>query len=117
MTPLYRFSGAHLRDYARLLSAFIAAEKQKGLAVEIGVELDIRVAVSSLPELRGTERDQAALLVQVSSLPAGLVTARDSCLSPEKPKPTQRGVLAVQIERKSRLFLTQTEHLPSKGYV
>ncbi|KFV54159.1 Centromere protein L, partial [Gavia stellata] len=32
VTPLYRFSNAHLRDYARLLSAFIAAEKQKGLA-------------------------------------------------------------------------------------
>ncbi|NXI45026.1 CENPL protein, partial [Galbula dea] len=67
VTPLYRFSYAHLRDYARLLSACIAAEKQKGLAVEIGVELDVKVAVSSLPELKGSDQDQAAILVQLSS--------------------------------------------------
>lgn len=73
MTPLYRFSNAHLRDYARLLSAFIAAEKQKGLAVEVGVELDIKVAVSSLPYLKGSDQDQAAILVQVRSLLAVLI--------------------------------------------
>ncbi|NXH85968.1 CENPL protein, partial [Edolisoma coerulescens] len=67
VTPLYRFHRARLRDYARLLSAFIAAEKQKGLAVEVGVELDIKVAVSSLTDLRGSEQDQAAVLVQLSS--------------------------------------------------
>ncbi|NXC19753.1 CENPL protein, partial [Corythaeola cristata] len=67
VTPMYRFSSAHLRHYARLLSAFIAAEKQKGLAVEIGVELDIKVAVSSLPDLKGSNQDQAAILVQLSS--------------------------------------------------
>ncbi|NWS81975.1 CENPL protein, partial [Toxostoma redivivum] len=67
VTPLYRFRRGRLRDYARLLSAFIAAEKQKGLAVEVGVELDIKVALSSLAELRGSEMDQAALLVQLSS--------------------------------------------------
>uniref|UniRef100_A0A8C4U2H0 Centromere protein L n=1 Tax=Falco tinnunculus TaxID=100819 RepID=A0A8C4U2H0_FALTI len=66
VTPLYRFSSARLRAYARMLSAFIAAEKQKGLAVEVGVELDIKVAVSSLPDLRGTDQDQAAILVQLS---------------------------------------------------
>ncbi|NXG68499.1 CENPL protein, partial [Baryphthengus martii] len=67
VTPLYRFSDAHLKDYARLLSAFVAAEKQKGLAVEIGVELDIKVAVSVLPDLKGSEEDAAAILVQLSS--------------------------------------------------
>ncbi|KAF1514662.1 Centromere protein L, partial [Eudyptes sclateri] len=67
VTPLYRFSDTHLRDYARLLSAFIAAEKQKGLAVEVGVELDIKVSVSSLPDLKGSDQDQAAILVQLSS--------------------------------------------------
>ncbi|NXF90687.1 CENPL protein, partial [Eubucco bourcierii] len=67
VTPLYKFSDAHLRDYARLLSAFIAAEKQKGLAVEIGVELDIKVAVSCLPDLKGSDHDQAAILVQLLS--------------------------------------------------
>uniref|UniRef100_UPI00311A628A centromere protein L isoform X2 n=1 Tax=Phalacrocorax carbo TaxID=9209 RepID=UPI00311A628A len=64
VTPLYGFSSARLRDYARMLSAFIAAEKQKGLAVEVGVELDIKVAVSSLPDLKGSDQDQAAILVQ-----------------------------------------------------
>lgn len=68
MTPLYRFSEAHLRDYSRLLSAFFAAEKKKGLAVEIGGELDIKVSVTSLPDLKGSDRDQAAILVQVRSL-------------------------------------------------
>ncbi|XP_074008572.1 centromere protein L [Numenius arquata] len=66
VTPLYKFCNAHLRDYARLLSAFIAAEKQKGLAVEVGVELDIKVAVTSIPDLKGSDRDQAAILVQLS---------------------------------------------------
>ncbi|NXK44767.1 CENPL protein, partial [Chauna torquata] len=66
VTPLYKFSSAHLKDYARLLSAFIAAEKQKGLAVEVGVELDIKVAVSSLPDLKGSDQDHAAVLVQLS---------------------------------------------------
>ncbi|XP_014798847.1 PREDICTED: centromere protein L-like [Calidris pugnax] len=69
VTPLYKFCDAHLKDYARLLSAFIAAEKQKGLAVEVGVELDIKVTVSSVPDLKGSDRDQAAILVQVRSLP------------------------------------------------
>lgn len=68
VTPLYGFRRGLLRDYARLLSAFIAAEKQKGLAVEVGVELDIKVALSSLAELRGSELDQAGLLVQVRGL-------------------------------------------------
>lgn len=68
MTPLYKFSSAHLKDYGRQLGAFIAAEKQKGLAVEVGVELGIKVAVSSLPDLRGSDQDHAAVLVQVRGL-------------------------------------------------
>ncbi|XP_035189017.1 centromere protein L [Oxyura jamaicensis] len=66
VTPLYKFSSAHLKDYGRQLGAFIAAEKQKGLAVEVGVELGIKVAVSSLPDLRGSDQDHAAVLVQLS---------------------------------------------------
>ncbi|NXK98694.1 CENPL protein, partial [Formicarius rufipectus] len=66
VTPLYRFSRGRLRDYARLLRACVAAERQKGLAVQVGVELDISVALSGLPELRGSERDADALLVQLS---------------------------------------------------
>ncbi|XP_064310626.1 centromere protein L isoform X1 [Phalacrocorax carbo] len=78
VTPLYGFSSARLRDYARMLSAFIAAEKQKGLAVEVGVELDIKVAVSSLPDLKGSDQDQAAILVQLSSRsPASLKNSEE----------------------------------------
>ncbi|KAM9543563.1 centromere protein L [Guaruba guarouba] len=66
VTPLYKFSSAHLKAYAKLLSAYIAAEKQKGLAVEVGVELDIKVAISSLPDLKGSDQDEAAILVQLS---------------------------------------------------
>ncbi|KFO75190.1 Centromere protein L, partial [Cuculus canorus] len=69
VTPLYRFSDTHLKDYARLLSISIAAEKQKGLAVEVGFELDldIKVDVSSIPDLKGSDQDHAAILVQLSS--------------------------------------------------
>ncbi|NWH79865.1 CENPL protein, partial [Piaya cayana] len=69
VSPLYRFSDARLKDYAQLLSVSIAAEKQKGLAVEVGLELDldVKVEVSSIPDLRGSEWDQAAILVQLSS--------------------------------------------------
>ncbi|NXO29664.1 CENPL protein, partial [Cisticola juncidis] len=71
VTPLYRLRRGRLREYARLLSAFIAAERQRGLAVEVGAELDISVGLSSLAELRGSELDQAALLVQLSSRSQG----------------------------------------------
>ncbi|KFQ37486.1 Centromere protein L, partial [Mesitornis unicolor] len=67
VTPLYKFSSALLKDYAKLLSASIAAEKQKGLAVEVGVELDIKAVISILPDLRHSDRDQAAILVQLST--------------------------------------------------
>ncbi|XP_057283219.1 centromere protein L [Pezoporus wallicus] len=66
VSPLYKFSCAHLKAYAKLLSAYMAAEKQKGLAVEVGVELDINVAISSLPDLKGSDQDEAAVLVQLS---------------------------------------------------
>uniref|UniRef100_A0A8C8BMF4 Centromere protein L n=1 Tax=Otus sunia TaxID=257818 RepID=A0A8C8BMF4_9STRI len=77
VTPLYRFSNAHLRNYSRLLSAFIAAERQKGWAVEVGVELDIKVAVSSLPDLKGSDQDHAAVLVEVRSLPSPQKTSQE----------------------------------------
>ncbi|NWI93148.1 CENPL protein, partial [Pitta sordida] len=66
VTPLYRFHRGRLRDYARLLSACIAAERQKGLAVGVGDELGIKVAISSLPDLQSSEQDPAAVLVQLS---------------------------------------------------
>jgi centromere protein L len=62
---LYKFSYANLREYSRLLSAFIAAEKHKGLAVEVGEDLNIKVVFSTLLGLKGTQRDSEAVLVQV----------------------------------------------------
>ncbi|NXS10140.1 CENPL protein, partial [Neodrepanis coruscans] len=67
VTPLYRFCRRRLRDYARLLSAAIAADRHRGVAVEVGDELGLRVALSSLPDLQGSEQDQAAVLVQLFS--------------------------------------------------
>lgn len=51
-----------------MLGVFIATEKQKGLAVDVDGELGVRVAMSGLPELRGSEQDPAAVLVQVGAL-------------------------------------------------
>lgn len=68
VSPLYKFSSADLKDYARMLGVFIAAEKQKGLAVDVDGELGVKVAMSGLPELRGSEQDPAAVLVQVGAL-------------------------------------------------
>ncbi|XP_074859421.1 centromere protein L [Carettochelys insculpta] len=65
VTPMYKFSYGSLKEYARLLSAFVVAEKQKGLAVEVGNDLGIKVTMSTLLGLKGTDRDQVAILVQI----------------------------------------------------
>ncbi|XP_069334468.1 centromere protein L isoform X2 [Eulemur rufifrons] len=50
LTPLYKFSYTHLKEYSRLLSAFIVSEKQKGLAVEVGEDFNIKIlSKSQLP--------------------------------------------------------------------
>lgn len=67
LTPLYKFSYANLKEYSRLLSAFIAAEKQKGLAVEVGEDFSIKVIFSTLLGMKGTQRDPEAFLVQILS--------------------------------------------------
>ncbi|XP_077013130.1 centromere protein L isoform X1 [Tamandua tetradactyla] len=64
LTPLYRFSYTNLKEYSRLLSAFITAEKQKGFAVEVGEDFNIKVIFSPLPGMKGTQRDSEAFLVQ-----------------------------------------------------
>ncbi|KYO24335.1 centromere protein L isoform X1 [Alligator mississippiensis] len=67
VTPLYKFSYANMKEYSRHLSAFVAAEKQKGLAMVVGIDLSIKVIFSTLLGLKGTDRDQAAILVQIAS--------------------------------------------------
>ncbi|KAM8812766.1 centromere protein L isoform 2-T2 [Rhynchonycteris naso] len=67
VTPLHKFSYTNLKQYSKLLSAFIASEKQKGLAVEVGEDLDVKVIFSALLGLKGTQRDPDAFLVQILS--------------------------------------------------
>ncbi|XP_029790824.1 centromere protein L [Suricata suricatta] len=67
LTPLYKFSYTNLKEYSRLLSAFIAAEKQKGLAVEVGEDVSVKVTFSTLLGMKGTQRDSEAFLVQILS--------------------------------------------------
>ena len=65
LTPLYKFSYTDFKEYSKLLTAFIAAEKKKGLAVEVGDDFNIKVIFSTLMGVKGTERDPEAFLVQV----------------------------------------------------
>ncbi|XP_030061946.1 centromere protein L [Microcaecilia unicolor] len=67
VTPLYKFSYAKFKDYSKLLSAYITAEKQTGLAVEVGMDLNIKVTFSSLSGLKGNEHDQRAVFIQITS--------------------------------------------------
>lgn len=62
---MHKFSYTRLKAYSRHLSAHIAAEKQKGLAVEVGSELNLKATFSCLPGLKGKDRDPLAVLIQV----------------------------------------------------
>ncbi|XP_043858914.1 centromere protein L isoform X2 [Dromiciops gliroides] len=65
LTPLYRFSYSNLKKYSTLLKSFLAAEKQKGLAVEMGADFNLKVIFSMLSGIKGTQGDPAAFLVQI----------------------------------------------------
>ncbi|XP_077133924.1 centromere protein L [Ranitomeya variabilis] len=69
VTPMYKFSYTRLKEYSRHLSAYIAAEKQKGLAIDLGSDLNLKATFSSLPGLKGKDSDPLALLIQISSKP------------------------------------------------
>ena len=67
VTPLYRFRHTQLRSYSRQLSAFIAAEKQQGLAVEVeGSHNSFRVSFSVVQGMAEAEDDPETVLIQVS---------------------------------------------------
>ncbi|XP_006892689.1 PREDICTED: centromere protein L [Elephantulus edwardii] len=66
-TPLYKFSYTNFKEYSRLLSAFITAEKQKGFAVEVGEDINFKVIFSTLVGVKGTQRDPEAFLIQILS--------------------------------------------------
>ncbi|XP_015246010.1 PREDICTED: centromere protein L [Cyprinodon variegatus] len=70
VTPLYQFRHTQMTTYARRLSAFIAAEKQKGLAVEVGELQDtFKVCFSVLQGMSEAKDDPEAILIQVKSRP------------------------------------------------
>ncbi|MBN3302354.1 CENPL protein, partial [Amia calva] len=69
VTPLYRFKHTHLKSYSRQLSAFIAAEKQKGTAVEVGPETGFKVTFSTVLGLTESDEDTEAVFIQIRSRP------------------------------------------------
>lgn len=70
VTPLYRFRHTQLKSYSRQLSAFIAAEKLQGMAVEVeGPQENYRVAFSVMEGMVETDDDAETVLVQVSKQP------------------------------------------------
>uniref|UniRef100_A0A6J0U7G5 Centromere protein L n=1 Tax=Pogona vitticeps TaxID=103695 RepID=A0A6J0U7G5_9SAUR len=66
VTPLYKFSYGQMQSYSKQLSLFIAAEKQKGLAVEAESDLTYIVKFSSVPALKTTEHEQESVLIQIA---------------------------------------------------
>ncbi|KAL4656113.1 centromere protein L [Arapaima gigas] len=69
ITPLYQFRHTQLKTYSKQLSAFIAAEKQQGLAVEIEADTSFRVTFSAVLGLAETEDDAETVFIQIHSRP------------------------------------------------
>ena len=67
VTPLYQFRHTQLKSYSRQLSAFIAAEKQQGLAVEVeGAQSSFKVSISVVQGMVEADDDAETVLIQVS---------------------------------------------------
>ncbi|XP_041834240.1 centromere protein L isoform X2 [Melanotaenia boesemani] len=70
VTPLHRFSHTQLKNYASQLSAFIAAEKQQGLAMEVGgLQKRFKVSFSVVQGLSETDDDAETIFIQIHSKP------------------------------------------------
>uniref|UniRef100_G3PQI2 Centromere protein L n=1 Tax=Gasterosteus aculeatus aculeatus TaxID=481459 RepID=G3PQI2_GASAC len=68
VTPLHQFRHTQLKSYARQLSAFIAAGKQQGLAVEVeGLQTTFRVSFSLVQGMTQSDEDAESVLVQIHS--------------------------------------------------
>lgn len=68
VTPLYQFRHTQLKSYSRQLSAFIAAEKQQGLAVDAeGSQSSFRVSFSVVQGMTEMADDAETVLIQVST--------------------------------------------------
>uniref|UniRef100_A0A3P8RU96 Centromere protein L n=1 Tax=Amphiprion percula TaxID=161767 RepID=A0A3P8RU96_AMPPE len=65
ITPLHQFRHTQLKRYSRQLSAFIAAEKQQGVAMEVeGSQSGFRVSFSVVQGLAATDDDAETVLIQ-----------------------------------------------------
>lgn len=69
VTPLFQFRHTRLKTYGRQLSAFIAAEKQQGVAVEVDGSHGVRAALSLVPGLVEGQEEPETVLVQILSRP------------------------------------------------
>ncbi|KAM9328780.1 centromere protein L [Pholidichthys leucotaenia] len=70
VTPLYHFRYTQLKSYSRHLSAFIAAEKQQGFAVEVEGQLNsCKVSLFVVNGIAGTDNDPETVLIQIHSKP------------------------------------------------
>ncbi|XP_051914848.1 centromere protein L isoform X2 [Hippocampus zosterae] len=67
VTPLYQFRYTQLKSYARQLSAFMAAEKQQGVAVDDGATQSFKVSFSVVHGLVETDYDAETILIQIYS--------------------------------------------------
>lgn len=64
-TPLYQFRHTQLKTYSRQLSAFIAAEKQRGLAVEVEGPQNLKISFSVVDGMVESADDAETVLIQV----------------------------------------------------
>lgn len=69
VTPLFQFRHTHLKTYGRQLSAFISAEQQKGLAVEVEGSHGFKVNLSLVQGLVEHQEEPETVLVQIVSKP------------------------------------------------
>lgn len=79
VTPLYQFRHTQLKTYSRQLAAFIAAERQQGLAVEVeGPHSSFKVCMSVLQGMVVTDHDAETVLIQVIVIPRCQMNASHS---------------------------------------
>lgn len=69
VTPLYQFRHTQLKSYSRQLSAFIAAEKQQGLAVEVEGPQNLKISFSVVEGMVESADDAETVLIQVEESP------------------------------------------------
>lgn len=66
VTPLYQFRHTQLKSYAKQLSAFVVAEQQRGLAVEVGGQQNsFKVSFSLVQGMTEADNDPEPVLIQV----------------------------------------------------